>query len=207
VILDLYSRQIVGCAMSDRLKSGFVVRALYQAIGRRHPASGCILHSDRGILLFIIFETDFLKNREQTIGRILDQLGVEHIPLNIDVWSNPARISRSSLVTHLTVIASRSHLSPETGAFMGDLKTIHGELDFISAGSSLKFSLIAGGVATVCPRVAPTMEWDTAAGQAIMENTGGRVLKADTSQPVAYNKKDLLNPWFIAEEPSMRPQS
>jgi len=90
---------------------------------------------------------------------------------------------------------------------MGDLKTIHGELDFISAGSSLKFSLIAGGVATVCPRVAPTMEWDTAAGQAIMENTGGRVLKADTSQPVAYNKKDLLNPWFIAEEPSMRPQS
>ena len=49
VILDLYSRQVVGWAMSDRLTSGFVVRALYQAIGRRHPASGCILHSDRGV--------------------------------------------------------------------------------------------------------------------------------------------------------------
>jgi len=49
VILDLYSRQVVGWAMSDRLTSGFVVKALYQAIGRRHPASGCILHSDRGI--------------------------------------------------------------------------------------------------------------------------------------------------------------
>jgi transposase InsO family protein len=49
VIIDLYSRQVVGWAMSDRLTSGFVVRALYQAIGRRHPASGCILHSDRGI--------------------------------------------------------------------------------------------------------------------------------------------------------------
>lgn len=49
VILDLYSRQVVGWAMSDRLTSGFVVKALYQAIGRRHPASGCIFHSDRGI--------------------------------------------------------------------------------------------------------------------------------------------------------------
>lgn len=49
VILDLFSRQVVGWAMSDRLTSGFVVRALYQAIGRRHPASGCIVHSDRGI--------------------------------------------------------------------------------------------------------------------------------------------------------------
>lgn len=49
VILDLYSRQVVGWAMSDRLTSGFVVKALYQAIGRRRPASGCIFHSDRGI--------------------------------------------------------------------------------------------------------------------------------------------------------------
>lgn len=49
VILDLFSRQLVGWAMSDRLTSGFVVKALYQAIGRRHPASGCIFHSDRGI--------------------------------------------------------------------------------------------------------------------------------------------------------------
>jgi len=49
VILDLFSRQILGWAMSDRLTSGFVVKALYQAIGRRHPGSGCIFHSDRGI--------------------------------------------------------------------------------------------------------------------------------------------------------------
>jgi putative transposase len=49
VILDLHSRQVVGWAMSDRLTSGFVVKALYQAIGRRHPASGCIFHSDRGV--------------------------------------------------------------------------------------------------------------------------------------------------------------
>lgn len=49
VILDLFSRQVVGWAMSDRLTSGFVVKALYQAIGRRRPPSGCIFHSDRGV--------------------------------------------------------------------------------------------------------------------------------------------------------------
>jgi len=49
VILDLFSRQVVGWCMSDRLTSGFVVNALYQAIGRRHPHSGCIFHSDRGV--------------------------------------------------------------------------------------------------------------------------------------------------------------
>jgi putative transposase len=49
VILDLYSRQVVGWAMSDRLTADFVIKALYQAIGRRHPASGCIFHSDRGV--------------------------------------------------------------------------------------------------------------------------------------------------------------
>lgn len=49
VILDLYSRQVVGWAMSNRLTSDFAVKALYQAIGRRRPASGCILHSDRGV--------------------------------------------------------------------------------------------------------------------------------------------------------------
>lgn len=49
VVLDLFSRQVIGWAMSDRLTSGFVIKALYQAIGRRHPVSGCIFHSDRGV--------------------------------------------------------------------------------------------------------------------------------------------------------------
>lgn len=101
--------------------------------------------------------------------------------------------------SRLTIIASRSHLSPETELFINDLKAKHGDLAFISAGSSLKFCLIAEGVADVYPRFAPTMEWDTAAGQAIVENAGGRVLRTDSCQPVTYNKEDLLNPWFVAE--------
>ncbi|HYQ47776.1 MAG TPA: 3'(2'),5'-bisphosphate nucleotidase CysQ [Thermodesulfovibrionales bacterium] len=107
--------------------------------------------------------------------------------------------SVASQAVRFAVIASRSHLSPETVLFINDLRAKHGELNFISAGSSLKFCLIAEGIANVYPRFAPTMEWDTAAGQAIVENAGGRVLRADSRQPVTYNKEDLHNPWFVAE--------
>jgi len=58
--------------------------------------------------------------------------------------------------------------------------------------------LIAEGKAHIYPRFGPTMEWDTAAGQAILEIAGGNVIKANSFEPVQYNKPDLLNPWFIA---------
>jgi len=98
----------------------------------------------------------------------------------------------------VTVVGSRSHMSGETEHFISDLKARHGEIDFSSAGSSLKFCLIAEGKADIYPRFGPTMEWDTAAGQAIVEQAGGAVLRADTGGPLSYNKESLLNPWFIA---------
>lgn len=97
----------------------------------------------------------------------------------------------------ITVISSRSHMSPETEQFIADLKTRHKEIDFLAAGSSLKFCLIAEGKADVYPRFGPTMEWDTAAGQAIVEQAGGRVLRAGSQEPLSYNKENLLNPDFI----------
>ncbi|MBI5633111.1 MAG: 3'(2'),5'-bisphosphate nucleotidase CysQ [Nitrospirae bacterium] len=104
-------------------------------------------------------------------------------------------------ITHhasrITVISSRSHMSPETEQFINDLKTRYHEVDFLAAGSSLKFCLIAEGRADVYPRFGPTMEWDTAAGQAIVEQAGGRVLRAGSQEPLFYNKEDLLNPSFI----------
>ena len=99
--------------------------------------------------------------------------------------------------SRITVIGSRSHMSPETEQFIGELKTRHGEVNFLAAGSSLKFCLIAEGKADVYPRFGPTMEWDTAAGQAIVEQAGGRVLSADSQEPLSYNKENLLNPSFI----------
>ena len=98
-----------------------------------------------------------------------------------------------------TIVASRSHLSPETEAYIEEMKQKHSRIEIASKGSSLKLCLIAEGKADVYPRFAPTMEWDTAAGHAIIRATGKEVWQADTRRPLQYNKTDLLNPWFIAE--------
>ena len=96
-----------------------------------------------------------------------------------------------------TVVASRSHLSEETEMFIDGLKTIHKEIDFLSSGSSIKLCLVAEGSANVYPRFAPTMEWDTAAGQAICEIAGKKVVDYTTNQNLLYNKPNLLNNWFV----------
>lgn len=96
-----------------------------------------------------------------------------------------------------TVVASRSHLSPETEIFINSQKSEFGDVNIVSAGSSLKFCLVAEGLADVYPRYAPTMEWDTAAGQAIAEFSGCTVTEAKNNIALEYNKADLLNPWFV----------
>lgn len=96
-----------------------------------------------------------------------------------------------------TVVASRSHLSDETRAFIDALRTSHPAMAMMSRGSSLKMCMVAEGLADVYPRFAPTMEWDTAAGHAIATAAGCEVVRADDGTPLAYNKPDLHNPWFI----------
>lgn len=96
------------------------------------------------------------------------------------------------------VVASRSHLSPETAAYIEGLKGEHPVLETVSIGSSLKLCLVAEGTADVYPRFAPTMEWDTAAGHAVVRAAGRDVYRADTGEPLRYNKEDLLNPYFVA---------
>ena len=97
------------------------------------------------------------------------------------------------------IVASRSHLSPETEEYINRMKTEHDTVETVSAGSSLKLCLIAEGKADVYPRFAPTMEWDTAAGHAIIRAAGREVYHTDSDEPLHYNKEDLLNPWFIAK--------
>ncbi len=96
-----------------------------------------------------------------------------------------------------TIVASRSHLSPETADFIEELRRQHPDLKLISSGSSLKICLVAEGKADVYPRHAPTMEWDTAAGHAIALAAGREMVDAHTGKPLTYNKPDLHNPWFI----------
>jgi 3'(2'), 5'-bisphosphate nucleotidase len=99
----------------------------------------------------------------------------------------------------LTIVGSRSHKTAELEAYVEEKRKTHGEVEFISAGSSLKICLVAEGRADVYPRLGPTMEWDTAAGQAIAEYAGASVYQYDTSKPLIYNKEDLHNPWFIVQ--------
>lgn len=109
------------------------------------------------------------------------------------------KLDATNLPGVYTVVASRSHLSPETLAFIDNAKKEHGTVDCISSGSSLKLCMIAEGKAHVYPRFAPTMEWDTAAGHAIVKSAGRNVYSHSTGEELRYNKPDLLNDWFIAK--------
>jgi 3'(2'), 5'-bisphosphate nucleotidase len=107
------------------------------------------------------------------------------------------RLPIDSSRTMFTVVGSRSHLSEKTLAFVDALRKQHGEVEMVEMGSSLKLCLVAEGVADVYPRFAPTMEWDTAAGQGIAMAAGCTVTEQDGITPLRYNKENLLNPWFI----------
>ena len=96
-----------------------------------------------------------------------------------------------------TIVASRSHLSDETANFIEELKKEKGEIHLISKGSSLKLCLVAEGSADCYQGFAPTMEWDTAAGQAICEHAGFRVIDWETKRDLLYNRPKLLNNWFL----------
>ena len=97
------------------------------------------------------------------------------------------------------VLGSRSHMNVETQAYIKKLENIHPNLSFISRGSSLKFCTLAEGAADVYPRFGPTMEWDTAAGDAIVKFAGREIVQFENNRPLVYNKENLLNPWFVVE--------
>ena len=93
----------------------------------------------------------------------------------------------------LRVVASRSHLDEHTQQFINTLK----QPSLVSSGSSLKFMLLAEGAADVYPRFAPTMEWDTAAAQAIVNAVGLKVMQQGKEEELVYNKENLRNPGFL----------
>tara|TARA_B110000914_G_C15442424_1_gene436762 strand:- start:28 stop:795 length:768 start_codon:yes stop_codon:yes gene_type:complete len=142
-------------------------------------------------------------------------LGVVYVPVTDDIYiggkgNGAFKINSDGDVEPLKkeentsnlikVIASRSHLSDEVVAFVEELKKSGKEVEFISAGSSLKFCLIAEGKANIYPRLAPTMEWDTAAAHIVCSEAGFKVLNYDKqTEELKYNKENLLNPWFIVQ--------
>ena len=97
------------------------------------------------------------------------------------------------------IVASRSHLSHETENYIHIIQSKKTNVELISKGSSLKFCMVAEGVADCYPRFAPTMEWDTAAGHAICKFAGKRVTDLVTNDELVYNGKTLKNNWFIVD--------
>jgi 3'(2'), 5'-bisphosphate nucleotidase len=99
----------------------------------------------------------------------------------------------------LMVVASKSHRDHATDDYIAKYDV----RDMKSAGSSLKFCLIATGEADLYPRVGRTMEWDTAAGHAVLTGAGGAVVRFDDLTPLTYGKADFANPFFIAHAPGV----
>ncbi|MCH2163685.1 MAG: 3'(2'),5'-bisphosphate nucleotidase CysQ [Marinovum sp.] len=99
----------------------------------------------------------------------------------------------------LLVVASKSHRDQATDDYINKYSVA----DMKSAGSSLKFCLVATGEADLYPRLGRTMEWDTAAGHAVLSGAGGHVVRFDDHTPLAYGKDDYANPFFIAYAPGI----
>jgi 3'(2'), 5'-bisphosphate nucleotidase len=156
-------------------------------ISGQQPVLGIIYVPVKKILYFASKDTGAYKitNVEQPISD----------PESLFKVSKKLQGSRKSGT--FTVVASRSHFSKDTERFVNKLRGDHADLEFVSAGSSIKLCLIAEGSANIYPRLGPTMEWDTAAGQAIVECAGCKVLDYELRKPLKYNKPKLTNPWFI----------
>lgn len=127
----------------------------------------------------------------QGVGAFTEHRGGKRTPIHTTAPQRPLR-----------VIGSRSHASKETAAYLEKVA----EHVLTGVGSSLKFCLLAEGKADLYPRFGPTSEWDTAAGQAVLQAAGGRVTRSD-GHPMRYNcRESVLNGDFIAfSDPSVLP--
>ena len=140
---------------------------------------------------------------DQCSGKSVDDILATAVPCSVS--GTPGK--------PLKIVASKSHCNDETRQFIADLEKDHGAAELVSSGSSLKLCMVAEGRADIYPRIAPTMEWDTAAAHAVVVAAGGAVFEYDESLSTAaysvsesatqtprslrYNKENLLNPYFI----------
>ena len=136
-----------------------------------------------------LFYTDAGGNAVEEIGPFDKEIVGELKPIRVSKPDNEA----------LFVVASKSHRDQATDDYLAKYKS----KDLKSAGSSLKFCLVATGEADLYPRVGRTMEWDTAAGHAVLVGAGGDVVRFDNHQPLRYGKEGFANPFFIAYAPGV----
>ncbi|MGD8504024.1 MAG: inositol monophosphatase family protein, partial [Syntrophobacterales bacterium] len=145
------------------------------------------------------YKLEDLKAVEQLTGEqgqpqqdevLLDALLAAAIRLPIH---QPPKSSRDKVV----LVGSRSHATKALTDFVHNVEQRYEKVEFTPAGSALKFCLVAEGRADIYPRLSPTMEWDTAAGHCVVEQSGGKVIRVVERKSLDYNKRDLRNPHFI----------
>jgi len=166
------------------------------------PVFGVIFVPVKNMLYFGSSATGaYLLEDAEALEHLCAPSGAPGAPLDLDAVIARSRRLPASTPGHspYVIVGSRSHLTPEVEAFVEEKKKHHEKVEFVSAGSSLKFCLVAEGKAAIYPRLGPTMEWDTAAGQAIATFSGAKTYRHDTGTPLLYNRPDLLNPWFVVE--------
>lgn len=133
-------------------------------------------------------------------GSAIEEVG----PFNPDAMGTTHAITvAKSDNSGLMVVASKSHRDQATDDYINQ----YAVRDMKSAGSSLKFCLVATGEADLYPRLGRTMEWDTAAGHAVLAGAGGQVLRFDSLEPLHYGKDGYANPFFIATAPDVELKS
>jgi 3'(2'), 5'-bisphosphate nucleotidase len=107
------------------------------------------------------------------------------------------KLPESNRTNEFVVTVSRSHLNRETELYLEELREKHGSIRLINKGSSLKIAMVAEGSAHIYPKFGRTMEWDTAAGHAIIKASGKNIFHLDLKTELTYNKESLLNPHFV----------
>lgn len=149
------------------------------------PTRGVVYAPARGRLFFTKADGQSV---EETGALAKDAIGAI-TPIRVASSDNDA----------LSVVASKSHRDQATDDYINKYRVA----DMKSAGSSLKFCLVATGEADLYPRVGRTMEWDTAAGHAVLSGAGGQVVRFDDHSPLTYGKEGYANPFFIAHAPGV----
>ena len=149
------------------------------------PLRGVVYAPAKGRLFYTLADG---RSVEETGGFAKDAPGPVR-PLSVSLPDNRA----------LMVVASKSHRDQATDDYIGQ----YAVRDMTSAGSSLKFCLVAAGEADLYPRLGRTMEWDTAAGDAVLRGAGGEMVRFDDHSPFTYGKPGFENPFFIAYAPGV----
>lgn len=170
-------------------------------VDQGRPRMGVIYVPVKQTLYFGERQIGSFKLSDQTELSKLRQYGPGELDMTMlsDISAKCKKLPLPQNRTSLAIVGSRSHGGEALNKYVEAKRLEVGEVDFVSAGSSLKFCLVAEGIADVYPRLGPTMEWDTAAGQAIAENAGAVVLEFESREPLNYNRENLLNPFFIVK--------